>query len=157
MKVFIIIIILLLLLLLLLLLVLLLLLLLLLVLLLLLLLSTYDCSEQTWHARLTVLLQIYRSQLSTSLKVIDKLTLQRKMSPLSILGLMSVLVICGFCHEDFKVLGRHSWRCKARAQHGRATVEDNQQPTEIIPDNDLVVSSTITCCCGKKCKGYRGL
>ena len=70
---------------------------------------------------------------------------------------MSVLVICGFCHEDFKVLGRHSWRCKARTQHGRATVEDNQQPAEIIPDNDPVISSRITCCCGKKCKGHRGL
>ena len=73
------------------------------------------------------------------------------------LSLISVLVICNYCQEDFKVLGHHNWRCKARAQQGRTTIEVNQQPAEIIPENDPVVSSTITCCCGKKCKGHRGL
>ena len=68
-----------------------------------------------------------------------------------------MLGICNYCHEDFKVLGRHSWRCKAKVQQGRAITEDNQQPAEILPNNDPVVSSTITCCCGKKCKGNRGL
>ena len=65
-----------------------------------------------------------------------------------------MLIICNYCHEDFKVLGRHSWRCKARAQPGRVTIEVDQQPAETVPDNDPVVSSTITCCCGKKCKGH---
>ena len=36
------------------------------------------------------------------------------MKQISILGLFAVLVVCTFCGLDFKSLGRHQWRCKAK-------------------------------------------
>ena len=33
-------------------------------------------------------------------------------------------------------------------------MQSNQQHTEMIPENDPVVSSTMTCYCEKKCKGH---
>ena len=36
--------------------------------------------------------------------------------------------------------------------------KDSSQPSiEILPNNEPVASSEVTCCCGKKCKGHRGL
>ena len=73
-----------------------------------------------------------------------------------IVSFATVLVICSFCGEDFKVLGRHSWRCKAKVKDPQT--KDSSQPSiEILPNNEPVVSSEVTCCCGKKCKGHRGL
>ena len=74
----------------------------------------------------------------------------------TIVCLVSVLAICNFCGEDFKVLGRHSWRCKAKIKEPET--KDSSQPSiEIVLNNEPVVSSEVTCCCGKKCKGHRGL
>ena len=77
----------------------------------------------------------------------------------SLLVMFLVFVICSFCGRDFVSLGRHSWRCKRRVIEGqelRTTVnlsinilQEDQAPVECI--------SHIKCCCGKVCKGVRGL
>ena len=79
--------------------------------------------------------------------------------------------ICGFCHRDFKSLGRHQWRCRKELNDQQ---EDTRQRTysndsspiqldhsnnEIEEANERLLSSNseINCVCGKVCKGNRGL
>ena len=94
----------------------------------------------------------------------------------TILLWLCVLTVCSFCNLDFKSLGRHQWRCKAklRQQEGYNVRPEEQMTVDV---NDQIASQTenlldeavsagqeqdlnpqyVHCCCGKKCKGIRGL
>ena len=77
-------------------------------------------------------------------------------------------ICCPYCKEDFKVIGRHTWRCKARVTSSEgiplrttptapvvdltasAVNKTCEQPANVGLDED-------TCACGRRCKGRRGL
>lgn len=64
-----------------------------------------------------------------------------------------------FCGKDFVTLGRHSWRCKQRvdqAEQGRIN-SVKWQVHVIHSPGPVANSNVIKCCCGKLCKGNRGL
>ena len=84
----------------------------------------------------------------------------------AVLGWFVFFAICGFCHKDFKSLGRHQWRC-------RKTLNDQQEDTrqrtyssdsssieldhgnnEIEEANERLLSSNseTSCVCGKVLK-----
>ena len=88
-----------------------------------------------------------------------------------VLGWFVFFAICGFCHRDFKSLGRHQWRCRKKLNDQQ---DDTRQRTysndssliqldhgnnEIEEANERLLSSNseISCVCGKACKGNRGL
>ena len=88
-----------------------------------------------------------------------------------VLGWFVFFAICGFCHKDFKSLGRHQWRCRKKLNDQQ---EDTRQKTyssdsspiqldhgnnEIEEANERLLSSNseISCVCGKVCKGNLGL
>ena len=85
------------------------------------------------------------------------------------------LIICSYCKVDFKSIGRHSWRCKERI---RVNVNDRRDDSSLVETtgntnsarssvgineaatrNQVRISNVdhVECCCGKKCKGVRGL
>lgn len=88
---------------------------------------------------------------------------------------------CEFCHKDFKVLGRHQWRCQSRGatasdpppspteQHGYSAQEPhvnqstlNINQPDLSNDHQRAVRADNTtvwlaCHCGRLCKGRRGL
>jgi glutaredoxin len=70
-------------------------------------------------------------------------------------------VVCSFCEKDFVTLGRHSWRCKQRVNYAEQdhSAENTARQTPVMNSPNVVVSSrtVIKCCCGKVCKGARGL
>ena len=86
---------------------------------------------------------------------------------------LSVLVVCSYCNVDFKSIGRHVWRCKAKLNGRQSVNERNEEPTLIdqgatqdaIDLNEAVLrnhgrisnADHTHCCCGQKCKGLRGL
>ena len=70
-----------------------------------------------------------------------------------------ICVVCSLCGKDFVSLGRHAWRCKRRVNLGNEA--SNRKPsTEESPSamrHPVNTSNNIKCCCGKDCKGIRGL
>ena len=70
-------------------------------------------------------------------------------------------VVCSFCEKDFVTLARHSWRCKQRVDYAEQdhSAENTARQTPVTNSPNVVVSSrtVIKCCCGKVCKGARGL
>ena len=90
------------------------------------------------------------------------------MKSLTVLGLVLVLTICDYCGKDFQVLGRHRWRCSDKLNnsrqgdnHGNSYESVIREASYSISDNNSILSQNqqkITkCCCGKPCKGLRGL
>ena len=77
----------------------------------------------------------------------------------SLLALFSTLVICGFCGKDFASLGRHTWRCKNKVEFDQTSKQNKVAAVEIRTQECLPASSYkfVKCCCGKVCKGARGL
>ncbi len=71
-----------------------------------------------------------------------------------ILYLFLVLAVCSFCEVDFKCLGRHVYRCKYKPKNKKSADETVQPLLDINSSNK---NNFITCSCGKKCKGLRGL
>ena len=79
----------------------------------------------------------------------------------SLLGLFLVFVICSFCGKNFESIGRHQWRCKEKINY----VEEISDTSAVIGSMPVINSSPsnsarrsgIKCCCGKICKGARGL
>ena len=96
-------------------------------------------------------------------KIFGILTSERcvKMIRSSLLLMLLVCVVCSFCGKDFVTLGRHSWRCKQRVHQGEqdhsAQNMANQAPVMNSPNIVISRRSVIKCCCGKICKGARGL
>ena len=78
----------------------------------------------------------------------------------SSIALLLICVVCSFCGQDFITLGRHSWRCKQRIT---PTEQDhphtNTRDVPVMQSSNVPVSSrtVVKCCCGKICKGARGL
>ena len=79
----------------------------------------------------------------------------------SILAILSLCAVCSFCGKDFVTLGRHSWRCKQRANQANQTGSENStvraMPAASSPTVVISNRTAIKCCCGKLCKGTRGL
>ena len=77
----------------------------------------------------------------------------------SLLALFSTLIICGFCGKEFVSLGRHSWRCKSKVEYNQEPTANVNPVMEMPAQECLPVRSckAIKCCCGKVCKGPRGL
>ena len=76
------------------------------------------------------------------------------------------LAICNFCGNDFLVIGRHSWRCKAKSKSNFVNDDivtngntSNMDQASLYSDNqhNNQSNSVSMCCCGKRCKGYKGL
>ena len=85
------------------------------------------------------------------------------MNKVTIIDIMAVFVIYSFWKKDFKVLNRHSWRCKEKLKrernegnHGNDSVSNNFN-TVNLDLNEIVNNNCDKCVCGKKCKGLRGL
>ena len=77
----------------------------------------------------------------------------------SLLALFSTLMICGFCGKEFVSLGRHTWRCKNKVNFN-GNVEENAVPAVEFRAQECLSPSSykvVKCCCGKVCKGARGL
>ena len=76
---------------------------------------------------------------------------------------------CPYCNIEFAVLGRHTWRCKARIttadiapNPGTLQVADNSDTsipaaTADLTPREVIPSDIVVCMCGKHCKGKRGL
>ena len=87
----------------------------------------------------------------------------------ALFGLLPVLVICQFCNIDFTSIGRHQWRCKRKLNQGEGEQSNgtnmpfrNSHRNSVYERITLrqrtpVNENHIQCCCGKKCKGLRGL
>ena len=79
----------------------------------------------------------------------------------SLLLMLLVCVVCSICGKDFVTLGRHAWRCKQRVHQGEQDHSTqnmaNQAPVMNSPNIVISRRSVIKCCCGKICKGARGL
>ena len=75
----------------------------------------------------------------------------------SLLALFSTLIICGFCGKEFISVGRHSWRCKSKVLYDQENSASVKQVMEMPSQDCLPVKSAVKCCCGKICKGARGL
>ena len=79
----------------------------------------------------------------------------------TLISLLLICVICSFCGKNFESLGRHEWRCKRKIHH----VENIENETTLLGRMPVITSpgvgtpkrSGIKCCCGKVCKGARGL
>ena len=81
----------------------------------------------------------------------------------SIIAMLSICVACSFCGQDFVSLGRHSsdsWRCKQRVNHAeqdRPDITSREVPVMQSPNVPVPSRTVVKCCCGKICKGARGL
>ena len=83
------------------------------------------------------------------------------MEKMSVLMLLITLTVCWFCGKDFQSLGRHSWRCKSKIEGSNDANPINNgfnnikhyQLKYVKPENN----AAIVCCCGRQCKGKRGL
>ena len=75
---------------------------------------------------------------------------------LRVLWFFVFFVICSYCGKDFVTLGRHQWRCKKRmpSSHGPNDTINITMPAGKNPAN---IVETVKCCCGKACKGAKGL
>ena len=77
------------------------------------------------------------------------------------MSMLLVFVVCQFCEKDFVSIGRHSWRCKQRIHQGNDGVVNEslvqQAPLTNCPKVIIPTRSALKCCCGKVCKGQRGL
>ena len=78
----------------------------------------------------------------------------------SIIAMLSICVVCSFCDQDFVSLGRHTWRCKQRINHAeqdRPNTSSREVPVMQSPKVAVQSRTVVKCCCGKICKGARGL
>ena len=83
----------------------------------------------------------------------------------SVLFLFAVMVICSFCGDDFKSLGRHSWRCKKKMNfangdnfngnqqsqqqsHSQVLLDSGNTSTSLSPSNCHSVNSGVAEVCG---------
>ena len=83
----------------------------------------------------------------------------------SFVCLLLSCVICSFCGKDFVTLGRHQWRCKEKIDDPNLFVNSNNptadgisvEPVISSPTTSVAKKTGIKCCCGKICKGTRGI
>ena len=78
----------------------------------------------------------------------------------SFIAMLLTCVVCSFCDKDFVTLRRHSWRCKQRINQAEQDPPDattRQVPVMQSPNVPVSSRTVVKCCCGKICKGARGL
>ena len=79
----------------------------------------------------------------------------------SFIAMLLTWVVCSFCGQDFVTLGlgRHSWRCTQRINHdqSRSGNTEREMPALSNPNIPITQRTVIKRCCGKVCKGNRGL
>ena len=87
----------------------------------------------------------------------------------ALFGLVAGLVICQLCNIDFTSIGRHQWRYKSKLNQGEGEQSNganmpfrNSERNSVYERITLrqrtpVNENHVQCCCGKKCKGLRGL
>ena len=68
-----------------------------------------------------------------------------------------VFVVCSYFGNDFVSLGRHSWRCKSRMMDNEPKNSSTSGHLNVEERAIIANSQEIACCCGKKCKGMKGL
>ena len=71
--------------------------------------------------------------------------------------ILIVFAICSFCGKDFVSLGRHSWRCKSRINTDDSDILQTSGHLPVEKRTIVGHCAEITCCCGKSCKGVKGL
>ena len=67
-------------------------------------------------------------------------------------------VVCSLCDKDFVSLSRHAWRCKhriTRTERPSAGVDEDANESVAADASSRVC--LVKCCCGRLCKGNRGL
>ena len=76
----------------------------------------------------------------------------------------AIFVICSFCGNEFRSLGRHTWRCKEKLNSDNDEKNRNngsrKGKTSSTHENSCATTqscSLIKCCCGKICNGQKGL
>ena len=70
-----------------------------------------------------------------------------------------ICTVCSSCGKDFVSLGRHAWHCKRRITL-ESDASNRKSITEELPSelrHPVNTNKSIKCCCGKDCKGIRGL
>ena len=77
------------------------------------------------------------------------------MSCPSFLIIFFVGVVCSFCGQDFVSLGRHAWRCKEKIHRAERPSDGEKQMPNPVDNGPRILY--VKCCCGKVCKGNRGL
>ena len=78
----------------------------------------------------------------------------------SVVCLLLSCVICLFCGKDFVTLGRHQWRCKQKVNENvhYGSASQKGMPVEpVITSPTSAIHKSGVKCCGKMCKGARGL
>ena len=75
---------------------------------------------------------------------------------LHLLWFLLFYVVCAYCGKDFIALGRHQWRCKKRMpiNLGPKSTINTASPNDKDSAN---VVQMVKFCCGKTCKGAKGL
>ena len=84
------------------------------------------------------------------------------MTKVVIISILVTLAIWNYCGLDFKSLGRHVWRCKEKLNQNRNGADTLPTPPNVMEESMMNTSqntntSMAKCCCGKQCKGLRGL
>ena len=74
------------------------------------------------------------------------------------MGTLLLYIVCSFCGNDFVSLGRHIWRCKQRANQAAQNGQENTTELPATTTPTVIPTRTVVkCCCGKICKGKRGV
>ena len=81
------------------------------------------------------------------------------------ISILILFAVCSYCGLDFQSLGRHTWRCKKKTNERDETHRGNSRGPQSDHNHfetnlsNASVNNTyiIKCCCGKRCKGLRGL
>ena len=77
-----------------------------------------------------------------------------------IIVLFTSFTVCSFCGKEFVVLSRHQWRYK-QCVHSNTTGPDRDANVPLVTGTVSRVRNidvaSIRCCCGKSCKGIKGL
>ena len=75
---------------------------------------------------------------------------------LHLLWFLLFYVVCAYCGKDFIALGRHQWRCKKRMpiNLGPKSTINTASPKDKDSAN---IVQMVKCCCGRTCKGVKGL
>ena len=117
------------------------------------------------RALLSSVLKLWNFYCLSSLELVFPFTCWRKLSGIwiamnkvTIIGILTVFIICSFYQKEFEVLNRHSWRCKEKLKHqsnkgnyGNNSVSNNFNTVNLY-HNEIVNNDCCKCIYGKKCK-----
>ena len=75
---------------------------------------------------------------------------------LHLLWFLLFYVVCAYCGKGFIALGLHQWRCKKRTPINLGPKSTIYTASPKDKDSANIVQM-VKCCCGKTCKGVKGL